>query len=64
MSFALPAWYPSLERPREINRRGPDGTIHRISIIIPTRNEAQNLAPVLELARPYGDELLVVDGHS
>jgi len=36
----------------------------RISIVIPTRNEAQTLRPVLEKCRPYADEILVVDGHS
>jgi dolichol-phosphate hexosyltransferase len=31
---------------------------------VPTRNEAANLLPVLVKARPYADELLVIDGHS
>lgn len=35
-----------------------------ISVIIPARNEVDNLPFVLEHARPYADELLVVDGHS
>jgi dolichol-phosphate mannosyltransferase len=36
----------------------------RISVIIPARNEVTNLPFVIEHARPYADELLVVDGHS
>jgi dolichol-phosphate mannosyltransferase len=36
----------------------------RVSVVIPTRNEAQTLRPVLEKCRPYADEILVVDGHS
>lgn len=31
---------------------------------MPTRNEADNLRPVLEIAAPFADELLVIDGHS
>jgi len=60
----LPAWYPSLPRVRELNRVGPDGATHRITVVVPTRNEVNNLRPVLELAAPFADELLVVDGHS
>ncbi len=64
MNLSLPAWYKGPKRPTEINRRGPDGTLYRISIIVPTRNEAANLRPVLEVAAPFADELLVIDGHS
>ena len=35
-----------------------------MSVIVPVRNEAGNLADFLPLVRPHGDELLVVDGHS
>jgi len=64
VSHALPAWYPTLPRATTIQRLGPDGTTHRISIIVPARNEAANIRPVLEVALPYADELLVIDGHS
>lgn len=64
MSSVLPAWYPFLPRQEQIERLGPDGARHRISVIVPTRNEVENLRPVLELAAPFADELLVVDGHS
>jgi dolichol-phosphate mannosyltransferase len=37
---------------------------HTITVIVPARNEAANLLPVLALVRPYADELLVIDGHS
>ena len=64
MQVNLPIWYPSPNRPTAINRTGPDGVAHRISVVLPVRNEALNVRPVLELAAPFADELLVVDGHS
>lgn len=36
----------------------------RISIVIPTKNEETTLAEVIQGVRPFGDEILVVDGHS
>lgn len=36
----------------------------RVTIIIPTRNEAAGIRQVLQWAKPYIDEILVVDGHS
>jgi len=36
----------------------------RVSIVIPTRNEALTLKPIIEKCRPYADEILVIDGHS
>jgi len=35
-----------------------------VTICVPTLNEVDGLAPVLEGARPHADVLLVVDGHS
>lgn len=35
-----------------------------VSIIVPTRNEAENLTEVLESVQAYADELIVIDGHS
>lgn len=35
-----------------------------ITVVIPARNEAQTLGMVIQKARPYCEELLVVDGHS
>jgi dolichol-phosphate mannosyltransferase len=64
LSNVLPVWYPTLPRYEQIERVGPDGASHRLTVIVPTRNEAENLRPVLELAAPFADELLVVDGHS
>uniref|UniRef100_A0A540VMQ6 Glycosyltransferase family 2 protein n=1 Tax=Litorilinea aerophila TaxID=1204385 RepID=A0A540VMQ6_9CHLR len=60
----LPQWYHQATRPREVQRIGPDGKHYTISVIVPTRNEAANLLPVLVRAAPHADELLVVDGHS
>ena len=64
MTDNLPNWYTQPDRPTEINCLGPDGREVRISVIVPCRNEARNIRPVLEWAAPYADELLVVDGHS
>ena len=36
----------------------------KISIIIPTLDEADTIAEIIEGCKPYGDEVLVVDGHS
>ena len=36
----------------------------KISLVVPTRNEEATVAPVIESIKQYGDELLVVDGHS
>lgn len=35
-----------------------------IAVVIPARNEVENIGYVIEHARPYADDLLVVDGHS
>ena len=36
----------------------------KISIVIPTLDEADTIAEIIEGCKPYGDEVLVVDGHS
>lgn len=65
MSPILPKWYgAATHQPVELPRTGPDGHTYRISVIVPTRNEADNIRPVLAWAAAYADELLVVDGHS
>jgi dolichol-phosphate hexosyltransferase len=35
-----------------------------ISLILPTRNEAPGIAELIAAARPFADEIVVVDGHS
>lgn len=35
-----------------------------ISIVIPTLDEEDTIAEIIEGCKPYGDEILVVDGHS
>ena len=37
---------------------------HLITIIIPTLNEEETIATVIEQCKKYGDEIIVVDGHS
>jgi dolichol-phosphate hexosyltransferase len=36
----------------------------KITVVIPTLNEAATIAQIIEGCKPYADELLVVDGHS
>jgi dolichol-phosphate mannosyltransferase len=36
----------------------------KVSIVIPTKNEAEAISGVIAEVRPYADEILVVDGHS
>ena len=36
----------------------------KISIVIPTLDEEDTVAEIIEGCKPYGDEILVVDGHS
>jgi dolichol-phosphate hexosyltransferase len=36
----------------------------KVSIIIPTRNEAHGIAGIIEKIKKYGDEVIVIDGHS
>ncbi|MEE8408527.1 MAG: glycosyltransferase family 2 protein [Myxococcota bacterium] len=38
--------------------------VEPVTVIVPVRDEADNLDEFLPLVRPYADELLVVDGHS
>jgi dolichol-phosphate mannosyltransferase len=40
-----------------------DNNIH-VSLVIPTKNEAENLEEVFRACEPHGDEILIVDGHS
>jgi len=35
-----------------------------ITIVIPTKNEEQNLTDIIAGCKPYADELIVIDGHS
>ncbi|MCE9582022.1 MAG: glycosyltransferase family 2 protein [Planctomycetes bacterium] len=37
---------------------------HKVTIVLPTRNEGGGVVKVIEQVRPYADEILVVDGHS
>ena len=36
----------------------------KISIVIPTKNEEEMMKEIIEGCKPFGDEILVVDGHS
>lgn len=35
-----------------------------VSVVVPAKNEAQNVGDILTRARPFADELAIVDGHS
>ncbi|MFY9463396.1 MAG: glycosyltransferase family 2 protein, partial [Candidatus Sungiibacteriota bacterium] len=37
---------------------------HKISVVIPTKNEERTIQEIVEGCRKYGDEVLVIDGHS
>ncbi len=37
---------------------------YKVTIAIPAKNEESSIAGVIDGCRPYGDEILVVDGHS
>jgi dolichol-phosphate hexosyltransferase len=37
---------------------------HAITIVIPTLNEEETIEYIIERCKPYGDEILVIDGHS
>ena len=59
----LPQWYHQSANPLiigELRAKNPPS----ITVVVPARNEANNIFPVLAKARPYADELLVIDGHS
>lgn len=58
----LPQWYNAPEPVTTIPPRASGRP--SISVIVPTRNEAANLLPVLATVHPFADELLVIDGHS
>jgi len=36
----------------------------KISVVIPTLNEENTVAEIIERSKPYSDEIIVVDGHS
>lgn len=42
----------------------PDWTVPKVTVVIPTKNEAQMVRGVVASVYPYADEILVVDGHS
>lgn len=64
MTLNVPVWFRRHRQPLPLVRTGADDVGHVISVIVPTRNEAVNLLPVLARAQAYADELIVVDGHS
>lgn len=35
-----------------------------LSIVIPAKNEEKTIGEIIEKSKPYGEEILVVDGHS
>jgi dolichol-phosphate mannosyltransferase len=50
---------------RKNTLRSSDQPTHGgVTLVIPARNEAQNICEAIERSLPYCDELIVVDGHS
>ena len=39
-------------------------TIPNLSIVLPTKNEAEGIERVIESIKPYSDDIIIVDGHS
>ena len=37
---------------------------HKVSVIIPAKNEAEGLRKILQSVKPYSNDIIVVDGHS
>ena len=37
---------------------------NKVSIIVPTKNEAEGLKKILQSLKPYSNDIIVVDGHS
>ena len=64
MTVNLPQWAARPPRPTAIPAIDHTGAAVKVTVIVPARNEAANLLPVLAAAKPYADELLVIDGHS
>ena len=44
--------------------RHPNVPNSSISVVIPTRDEEGLIGEIVDLVRPYADEILVIDGHS
>ena len=44
--------------------RPPRQSSMKISLLIPTKNEVEGIGWILDHARPFVDEILVIDGHS
>ena len=42
----------------------PISGLGKVTAVIPARNEAQSISPVIERCAPHVDEILVIDGHS
>jgi len=36
----------------------------KVTVVVPTKNEAGGIYELVESLKPYGDEIIVVDGHS
>ena len=55
-------------RPGSVEKVRPKSKEHPsnggVTLVIPAKNEAENICEVIDRAIPYCDELIVVDGHS
>lgn len=56
------------KRPKKVEGVLPKSNGHLanggVTLVIPAKNEAENICEVIDRAIPYCDELIVVDGHS
>ena len=47
-----------------MNPESVDSSCHAITLILPTKNEAEGIASIIDGSRKFADEIIVVDGHS
>jgi len=39
-------------------------SVNNVTIVIPTKNEEKSISEIMDSVKRYGDEILIVDGHS
>lgn len=53
-----------LVAPELLVERSPNGLKPGVTVVIPAKNEEPSLGQIIKKAKPFCDEVLVVDGHS
>lgn len=60
----IPAWYAPQDRCKDMPIADATGQPVPITVIVPARNEADTLFPILHQLKGLADEILLIDGHS